>query len=81
MEDRNMKTVTFTEFRKRASSLISDVESGEVVVVLRHGRPVAEILPYDTGEAREPSWKKPGLRLAVKGVGLSKAILKEREAF
>ncbi|MBZ5538041.1 MAG: type II toxin-antitoxin system Phd/YefM family antitoxin [Acidobacteriia bacterium] len=75
-----MKTVTFTEFRKSASSLISDVESGEVVVILRHGRPVAEILPYDTGEAREPSWKMPGLKLAVKGAGLSRAILKEREA-
>lgn len=75
-----MKTVTFTEFRKQASRLLSDVENGERVVVLRHGKPVAAVSPYDTGEDNEPSWKRPGLRLAVKGVRLSKAILEEREA-
>ena len=32
-----MKTVTFTEFRKHASGLFSDVEGGENLLVLRHG--------------------------------------------
>ena len=43
-----MKNVTFTEFRKKASSILTDVENGEVVVVLRHGKPIAEIIPDES---------------------------------
>lgn len=74
-----MTTVTFTEFRKRASGLISEVEKGSVFVIIRHGKPVAAISPYADGQTREPAWKKPGLRLSTCGAGLSKAILQERE--
>jgi len=73
-----MKTITFTEFRKHASSLFSDVEKGEIIVILRYGKPIAEITPVSQ-EAADPSWKKPGLRLFVKGARLSSAILEERE--
>ncbi|NVM25640.1 MAG: type II toxin-antitoxin system Phd/YefM family antitoxin [Desulfobacterales bacterium] len=73
-----MKTITFTEFRKHASSLFSAVENGEVIVILRHGKPIAEITPVSP-EATAPSWKRPGLRLSVKGARLSSAILEERE--
>jgi antitoxin (DNA-binding transcriptional repressor) of toxin-antitoxin stability system len=74
-----MITITFTEFRKNASSFISEVENGEVIQLIRHGKPVAEISPIKNTEASLPSWKKTGLRLAIKGSGLSKAILQERE--
>ena len=73
-----MKTITFTEFRKHASTLFSAVESGEIIVVMRHGKPIAEISPPAQSE-NLPSWKKPGLRLSVKGTELSSAILEERE--
>ena len=74
-----MKTVTFTEFRKHASSLFSDVEEGEIIHVLRHGRPIAQISPLHSEENKAPSWKRPGLRLSIKGDSISKAILEERE--
>jgi antitoxin (DNA-binding transcriptional repressor) of toxin-antitoxin stability system len=73
-----MKTITFTEFRKHASSLFSAVEDGEIIVVLRHGRPIAEISPVSRQDGL-PSWKRPGLRLSIKGAELSSAILEERE--
>ena len=73
-----MITITFTEFRKNASALFSAVENGEVIVVMRHGKPIAEISPPAKSEDL-PSWKKPGLRLSVKGTELSSAILEERE--
>lgn len=73
-----MKTITFTEFRKHASTLFSAVENGEIIVILRHGKPIAEITPISQ-EAAAPSWKRPGLRLSVKGAKLSSAILEERE--
>ncbi|MEN6425254.1 MAG: type II toxin-antitoxin system Phd/YefM family antitoxin [Phycisphaerales bacterium] len=73
-----MKTLTFTEFRKRASGVLSDVEKGETFLVLRHGKPIAEISPPSSGRTASPSWKRPGLRLTAKGAGLSSTIIKER---
>ena len=73
-----MKTVTFTELRAHASGLFSDVESGETLLVLRHGKPIAEITPVSPDRAGTPSWKRPALKLTARGAGLSAAILEER---
>jgi len=75
-----MKLVAFTEFRRKASGFIDEVESGGTLVLLRRGKPVAEISPYSEGLERTPSWKQPGLHLQVPGSELSSAILEEREA-
>jgi antitoxin (DNA-binding transcriptional repressor) of toxin-antitoxin stability system len=73
-----MKTVSFTEFRKHASNLFSDVENGEKLLIVRHGKAIAEINPV-SNESKTPSWKKQGLRLSIKGAELSSAIIEERE--
>ena len=73
-----MKTVTFTEFRKNASGLFSDVEGGENLLVLRHGKPIAEISPVSPTPEGPPSWKRRSLRLTAKGADLSTAIIEER---
>ena len=73
-----MKTVSLTEFRSHASGLFTLVESGETILVLRHGRPIAEVSPVENLKDSQPSWKKPALRLSTKGSGLSSAILEER---
>ena len=74
-----MKTVTFTEFRRQASGLISEVEHGETFVVIRHGKPVAEIGPFLGESLKAPSWQRPGPKLASRGLVLSEAIVAERE--
>ena len=73
-----MTTVTLTEFRSHASGMLSRVENGETLMVLRHGRPIAEVSPVAHQGNGQPSWKKSGLRLVTKGAGLSAAILAER---
>ncbi len=73
-----MKRVTFTEFRQNAASYFDAVEEGETIKVLRHGKPIAEVVPA-SDEGRTRSWKQPGLRLSVKGAYLSKEILRERK--
>ena len=72
-----MRTVTFTEFRRNASRIFSAVEDGEQILVMRHGKAIAEITPASQDMTRA-SWKRPGLRLSVKGAELSAVILKER---
>jgi antitoxin (DNA-binding transcriptional repressor) of toxin-antitoxin stability system len=74
-----MKTITFTDFRKKASGFISEVEKGETLILLRRGKPVAEISPFRAEIVRTPSWKKPGICLEIKGSDLSSAVLEERE--
>jgi prevent-host-death family protein len=75
-----MKTVSFTEFRQKASELITEVEKGEIIHLIRHGKPVAEITPVQSEELSSPSWKEPALRLSVNGISLSQAIIEERKS-
>ncbi len=75
----SMKTLLFTDFRKNASGFITEVEHGETLVLLRRGKPVAEVIPFSDDMNKIPSWKKPGIRLQIDGKDLSSAILDERE--
>jgi prevent-host-death family protein len=72
-----MRTVTSTEFRQNASSILDAVESGETIRVSRHGRVIAQMTPA-LETSRVPAWKQPVARLTVKGASLTKAILQER---
>ena len=74
-----MKTLLFTDFRKNASGFITEVEHGETLVLLRRGKPVAEVIPFSDDMHKIPAWKKPGVRLQIHGSDLSSAILEERE--
>jgi prevent-host-death family protein len=74
-----MKSVAFTDFRKKASDLITEVEHGETLVLFRRGKPVAEVVPFSDRERRTPAWKLSRVRLRIKGSDLSSAILEERE--
>lgn len=74
-----MTHVTLTEFRSHASGMLSRVEQGETLVVLRHGKPIAAVSPVRAPQESVPSWKRPALRLTTKGASLSAAILDERD--
>lgn len=49
-----MREVTLREANQSFSSCIAEVEAGERLVLLRRGRPVAEIIPY-TGKKNDPA--------------------------
>jgi prevent-host-death family protein len=72
-----MKTIACTEFRKRASALLDWVEKGGTVRVMRHGQPVAKIIPAESAR-RPPAWKTAPPRLVVSGGSLSRAVLEEK---
>ena len=71
-----MLETTFTELRNQAKHYFDLVESGEIVRVLRNGKPIAEIHPiaHDL-----PSWKRrPARPLVVGGAPVSRMIVKDR---
>lgn len=68
-----MDTVSLAQAKAKLSEIVSKVESGEVVVVTRHGRPVARISAVEAPKkpvkslaafrAKMPRWRKPSSRL------------------
>ena len=73
-------SVPLGEFRANASAMIDLVEKGETVRILRHGKPVAELVPMPVEAATKvPSWKRPFEPVVLSaGASLSQAVLDER---
>lgn len=78
-----MHTLPLSEFRANASAMLDLVEQGETVRIMRHGKPVADLVPAaDDGAASHvPSWKRPFDPLVLPaGQSLGDAIREERGA-
>jgi prevent-host-death family protein len=76
-----MYNVSLSEFRANASAMIDRVEQGDTVRILRHGKPVAELVAVKSGPAAEiPSYQRPFEPLLQLPPGYSavKALLDER---
>ena len=54
--DIDMKTTTFTGFCHNSVSYFNKVEQGEPVRILRHGKPIADIVPA-RASGKAPSWE------------------------
>jgi prevent-host-death family protein len=79
-----MQTIPLSEFRANASAMIDLVERGETVRILRHGKPVAELVPVTNDTTpRVPSWKRviePLHIIRPDGKTGAQFIAEEREA-
>lgn len=78
-----MHTLSLSEFRANASAMLDKVEKGDTVRIMRHGKPVADLVPARVNEpARVPSWKRPIQPLQYEradGKTLAQLIIEERE--
>ena len=55
-----MHIIPLSEFRANTAAMIDLVEQGETIRILRHGKPVAELVPMQAQEAAKvPRWKIP----------------------
>ena len=54
-----MRSVPLSEFRAHAAAMIARVEQGESLCILRHGKPVAEIVPPRPVVLKVPAWRLP----------------------
>jgi len=75
-----VKTVSVSDFRRNAAGILALVEKGEKICILRHRKVIAMIVPPESGRPK-PAWKRPGLRLVIPGVSLSRAVLEERQKY
>lgn len=50
-----MKTVNVHEAKTRLSALLAEVENtGETILICRHGKPVADLVPHRRGDRLKP---------------------------
>ncbi len=79
-----MQMLPLSEFRANASAMLDLVEQGETVRILRHGKPVADLVPVREGvPERVPSWKRkiePLRYQRADGKSLAQLIIEERES-
>ena len=78
-----MHTLPLSEFRANASATLDLVEQGETVRIMRHGKPVADLIPVTDLQAQKvPHWKLPIEPLRVirpDGKTGAQLIIEERE--
>ncbi len=54
-----MHTLPLSEFRANASAMLDLVEKGETVRIMRHGKPVADLVPVPPEAVDAPSYLQP----------------------
>jgi len=76
-----MHTLPLSEFRANASAMLDLVERGETVRIMRHGKPVADLVPVQPGPAEPPSYGRDFQPLMPLPAGYSavKTLVNERD--
>ncbi len=75
-----MITLPLSEFRANVSSTLDLVQQGQAVRLMRHGKPVADLVPVraSAGEVDLPNWKRPFTPVQLPpGVSLAQAVRDE----
>ena len=77
-----MITLPLSEFRANAASTLDLVQQGQTVRIMRHGKPVADLVPVRENAAdRLPSWKQPFAPVQLPaGASLSRAVRDDGDA-
>jgi prevent-host-death family protein len=57
-----MDYIQFTEFRNNSKEYFERIEKGESYIIIRKGKPVAQILPLTPGR---PGWKRKTTRIGL----------------
>jgi prevent-host-death family protein len=61
-----MKKVNISEVRNQLPSLLNEIAtSNEPIVVTRHGKPVAKILPFRRGKSKQQRYPLRGMPIRV----------------
>ena len=72
-----MEYIQFTEFRNQARKYFDEIEKGAQFIVIRKGKPVAEIFPF---HKKGVGWKRSIRKVALKGnVTTTDIIRRERD--
>jgi prevent-host-death family protein len=60
-----MRRVSLREANQNFASCVAEVEAGESLILVRRGKPVARIVPFDEEEPRDPRHEAAVKKLAA----------------
>lgn len=58
-----MNYLKFTDFRNKSKEYFDKVEHGSSFVIIRKGKPIAKIVPFNQAE---PGWKRENRKIRLK---------------
>jgi prevent-host-death family protein len=73
-----MMTINVKDARSQLKALLDRVAGGEEVVLKRHGKVVARLVPPSRKAKRLPSLKAFRASISLKGLSLSETVIKNR---
>jgi prevent-host-death family protein len=59
-----MQYIKYTDFRNKSKEYIDKVEEGNDFIIVRKGKPVAKLIPFNTNESQ--GWKRNIKRVTLK---------------
>jgi prevent-host-death family protein len=76
-----MQVLSLSEFRAHASEMLDLVEKGETVRILRHGKPVAELVPLRPEAVEPPCYLQPfePVMALPEGYSAVRTLIEERQ--
>lgn len=61
------------------SKYLKKIKKGERISIVRHGKPVADLVPHNEN-VEQPAWKRKIKRIRLKkGISASQAVIRNRE--
>ncbi len=70
--------INVKEARSKISALLDRTRKGEEIIIVRRGRRVARLVPFDVKERRLPDLSDFRSSIAIKGDALSQMVIRQR---
>ena len=74
-----MKKVKVNEFREHLAKYLSDAERGEEIIITKHSRPVARLVPLKPATSKFPDLSKHRHSMSLKNKPLFETIIEQRD--
>ncbi|MDZ7718360.1 MAG: type II toxin-antitoxin system prevent-host-death family antitoxin [Balneolaceae bacterium] len=74
-----MKKVQVNEVREKLAKYLAEAEKGEEIVITKHSKPVARLMPVESKKSEFPDLKEFRQKINVKGKPMSEEVSKMRK--
>lgn len=74
-----MKKVQVNEVREKLAKYLSEAEQGEEIIITKHSRPVARLVPIESKNTGFPDLSEFREKMTVKGKPMSEEVAKLRK--
>ena len=74
-----MKKVQVNEVREKLAKYLSEAEQGEEIIITKHSKPIARLLPVENKKSEFPDLTKFREKITVKGKPMSENVTEMRK--